>query len=72
MRITMNLIKFDNMKPEPGLPIRLNGEKVGTIIRETEEGIFECELDDKTAVSIFNRNDNVIWVLEGRNDKVRL
>ena len=72
MRITMNLIKFDNMKPEPGLPIRLNGEKVGTIIRETEEGIFVCELDDKTAVSIFNRNDNVIWVLEGRNDKVRL
>ncbi len=72
MRITMNLIKFDNMKPEPGLPIRLNGGKVGTIIRETEEGIFECELDDKTAVSIFNRNDNVIWVLEGRNDKVRL
>jgi len=68
----MNLIKFDNMKPKPGLPIRLNGEKVGTIIRETEEGIFECELDDKTAVSIFNRNDNVIWVLEGRNDKVRL
>lgn len=72
MRIIMNLIKFDNMKPKPGLPIRLNGEKVGTIIRETEDGIFECELDDKAAVSIFNRNDNVIWVLEGRNDKVRL
>ena len=72
MRITMNLIKFDNMKPEPGLPIRLNDEKVGTIIRETEDDIFECELDDKAAVSIFNRNDNVIWVLEGRNDKVRL
>lgn len=68
----MNLIKFDNMKPKPGLPIRLNGEKVGTIIGETEEGIFECELDDKTAVSIFNRNNNVIWVLEGKNDKVRL
>lgn len=72
MRITMNLIKFNNAELKPGLPIRLNGEKVGTIIRETEEGIFECELDDKTAVSIFNRNDNVIWVLEGRNDKVRL
>jgi hypothetical protein len=48
------------MKPKPGLPIRLNDEKVGTIIRETEDGIFECELDDKAAVSIFNRNDNVI------------
>ena len=65
MRITMNLIKFDNMKPEPGLPIRLNDEKVETIIRETEDSIFECELDDK-AVSIFNRNDNVIWGIGGK------
>lgn len=72
MRITMNLIKFDNMKPEPGLPIRLNGERSGQSSEKPKRGIFECELDDKTAVSIFNRNDNVIWVLEGRNDKVRL
>lgn len=72
MRITMNLIKFDNMKLKPGLPIRLNDEKVGTIIRETEDGIFECELDDKAAESIFNKNDSSILTLEGRNDKIRL
>lgn len=26
MRITMNLIKFDNMKPKPGLPVKRSGQ----------------------------------------------
>lgn len=72
MRITMNLIKFNNAELKPGLPIKLNGEEVGTIIKEAGEGIFECELDDKTAELIFSKNDSSILMLEGRNDKIRL